>query len=89
MLYYVLRVDDKLPIIQLRATNNLYTPRTHGGDNIMWRDTIIEEVRRNRQVYATRFHHDIKANLPRRPRATKEKQSQDRFIATATCQNSC
>ncbi len=36
----------------------------------MWRDTIIEEVRRNRQVYATRFHHDIKAIC----RAAREQQ---------------
>lgn len=27
----------------------------------MWRDTIVEEVRRNRQVYAERFRYDIKA----------------------------
>ena len=27
----------------------------------MWRDTIVEEIRRNRQVYAAKFHHDIKA----------------------------
>ena len=27
----------------------------------MWRDSIVEEIRRNRQVYAARFQHDIKA----------------------------
>ena len=27
----------------------------------MWRDSIVKEIRRNRQVYAARFQHDIKA----------------------------
>ncbi len=27
----------------------------------MWRDPIVEEIRRNRQVYAARFQHDLKA----------------------------
>lgn len=26
----------------------------------MWHDSIVEEVRSNRQAYAARFHHDIK-----------------------------
>ncbi len=36
----------------------------------MWRDTIVEEIRRNRQVYAAKFHHDIKAIC----RAAREQQ---------------
>ena len=36
----------------------------------MWRDSIVEEVRRNRQVYAAKFHHDIKAIC----RAARERQ---------------
>ena len=36
----------------------------------MWRDSIVEEIRRNRQVYAARFHHDIKAIC----RAAREQQ---------------
>lgn len=39
----------------------------------MWRDSIVEEIRRNRQVHAARFHHDIKAILPCRSRATTKK----------------
>jgi hypothetical protein len=27
----------------------------------MWRDPIVEEVRRYREEYAARFHHDLKA----------------------------
>lgn len=27
----------------------------------MWRDSIVEKIRRNRQVYTARFQHDIKA----------------------------
>ena len=26
----------------------------------MWRDSIVEKIRRNRQVYAAKFHHDVK-----------------------------
>lgn len=36
----------------------------------MWHDSIVEEVRRNRQVYAAKFHHDIKALC----RAAREQQ---------------
>ncbi len=36
----------------------------------MWRDPIVAEVRRNRQQYAARFNHDIKAIC----RAAREKQ---------------
>jgi len=36
----------------------------------MWRDSIVEEIRRNRQVYAARFQHDIKAIC----RAAREQQ---------------
>jgi hypothetical protein len=36
----------------------------------MWRDPIVAEVRRNRQHYAARFNHDIKAIC----RAAREKQ---------------
>ena len=36
----------------------------------MWRDPIVEEIRRNRQVYAARFQHDIKAIC----RAAREQQ---------------
>ncbi len=36
----------------------------------MWRDSIVEKIRRNRQVYAARFHHDIKAIC----RAAREQQ---------------
>lgn len=36
----------------------------------MWRDSIVEEIRRNRQVYAARCHHDIKAIC----RAAREQQ---------------
>ncbi len=35
----------------------------------MWRDPIVEEIRRNRQVYAAKFQHDIKAIC----RAAREK----------------
>ena len=27
----------------------------------MWRDPIVEEVRGNREAYAARFNHDVKA----------------------------
>lgn len=36
----------------------------------MWRDPIVEEVRRNREAYAARFDHDIKAIC----RAAREQQ---------------
>ena len=36
----------------------------------MWHDSIVKEVRRNRQVYAAKFHHDIKALC----RAAREQQ---------------
>ncbi len=36
----------------------------------MWHDSIVKEVRRNRQVYAAKFHHDIKAIC----RAAREQQ---------------
>ena len=36
----------------------------------MWRDPIVAEVRRNRENYAARFHHDIKAIC----RAAREQQ---------------
>ena len=36
----------------------------------MWHDPIVEEVRCNRQVYAARFHHDIKVIC----RAAREQQ---------------
>ncbi len=36
----------------------------------MWHDSIVEEVRRNRQVYAAKFHHDIKELC----RAAREQQ---------------
>ena len=36
----------------------------------MWRDPIVEEIRRNRQMYAAGFHHDIKAIC----RAAREQQ---------------
>ena len=39
----------------------------------MWRDPIVEEIRRNRQVYAARFHHDIKAIC----RAAREQQQKN------------
>ncbi len=39
----------------------------------MWRDSIVEEIRRNRQVYAARFHHDIKAIC----RAAREQQEKN------------
>lgn len=40
----------------------------------MWRDSIVEEIRRNRQVYAARFHHDIKA-ICRAAREQKQRNS--------------
>ena len=40
----------------------------------MWRDTIVEEVRRNRQVYAERFRYDIKA-ICRAAREQKKKRA--------------
>ena len=55
----------------------------------MWRDTIVEEVRRNRQVYAERFRYDIKAIC----RVAREQQKRSgheivslppRSVATAT-----
>lgn len=39
----------------------------------MWRDPIVEEVRHNRQVYAARFQHDIKAIC----RAAREQQQKN------------
>ncbi len=36
----------------------------------MWHDSIVKEVRRNRQVYAAKFHHDIKSIC----RAAREQQ---------------
>ena len=36
----------------------------------MWHDSIVEEVRRNRQVYVAKFYHDIKALC----RAAREQQ---------------
>ncbi len=36
----------------------------------MWRDPIVEEVRRNREIYAAKFNHDIKAIC----RAAREQQ---------------
>ena len=36
----------------------------------MWRDPIVAEVRRNREAYAARFNHDIKAIC----RAAREQQ---------------
>ena len=36
----------------------------------MWRDPIVAEVRRNRENYAARFNHDIKAIC----RAAREQQ---------------
>ena len=38
----------------------------------MWHDSIVEEVRCNRQVYAARFHHDIKV-ICRAARQQQEK----------------
>ncbi len=39
----------------------------------MWRDPIVEEIRRNRQVYAARFQHDIKTIC----RAAREQQKKN------------
>ena len=36
----------------------------------MWRDPIVAEIRRNRENYAARFNHDIKAIC----RAAREQQ---------------
>jgi hypothetical protein len=36
----------------------------------MWRDPIVEQVRRNREQYAAAFDHDIKAIC----RAARERQ---------------
>jgi hypothetical protein len=36
----------------------------------MWRDPIVAEVRRNREGYAARYNHDIKAIC----RAAREQQ---------------
>ncbi|ETW95173.1 hypothetical protein [Candidatus Entotheonella palauensis] len=36
----------------------------------MWRDPIVEEIRRNREAYAARFNYDIKAIC----RAAREQQ---------------
>ncbi len=38
----------------------------------MWRDPIVEEVRRNREQYAAAFNHDIRAIC----RAAREKQKE-------------
>ena len=44
----------------------------------MWRDSIVEKVRLNRQVYAARFHHDIKAIC----RAAREQQQSSHKIVS-------
>ena len=36
----------------------------------MWHDSIVEEIRCNRHVYAARFHHDIEVIC----RAAREQQ---------------
>ena len=54
----------------------------------MWHDSIVEEVRCNRQVYAARFHHDIKAIC----RAAREQQKISRHkivsVVPTICHNS-
>lgn len=53
----------------------------------MWHDSIVEEIRRKRQVYAAKFHHDIKA-ICRAAREEQKKRSQNCFVATAFYHNS-
>ncbi|MFH1918676.1 MAG: hypothetical protein ABIP48_02140 [Planctomycetota bacterium] len=38
----------------------------------MWRDPIVDEVRRNREQYAAKYNHDIRAIC----RAAREKQKE-------------
>jgi hypothetical protein len=54
----------------------------------MWHDSIVEEVRCNRQVYAARFHHDIKVICRAAREQQKNKRSQSRFVVTTSCHNS-
>jgi hypothetical protein len=46
------------------------SPRFAKVNSTMWRDPIVAEVRRNREQYAARFNHDIKALC----RAARESQ---------------
>ena len=45
----------------------------------MWHDPIVEEVRRNREAYAARFNHDIKAIC--RTARREQKKSGHRIVS--------
>ena len=45
----------------------------------MWRDPIVEEVRRNREEYAARFDYDIRAIC--REARERQKKSERRIVS--------
>lgn len=62
---------------RLSAAGHLHTIGTDGG-LIMWRDPIVEEVRRTRDEYARRFNYDLEAIV--RDVQARQKKSGGRVV---------